>query len=132
MRPRGASILFLDDLDRVLLFLRDDYPHIKYPNRWDLPGGGVEPEETPEECIVREMREEIGIELTGFSLFEEEEFADRTEYTFWKRENLPVERLHPTEGQAWRWFAREEAAATALAFGFNATVERFYRRLPSL
>ena len=96
---------------------------------WDLPGGGVEADETPQACIVREMREEIGLQLAGFQLFEQREFPDRTEFTFWKRENLEVERLVLTEGQALRWFTREELAATPLAFGFNSTMESFYREI---
>ena len=36
----------------------------RLPNLWDLPGGKVEPNETPRECLMRELREAFGIEVT--------------------------------------------------------------------
>lgn len=45
--------------DKVLLFLRDDKHDIPAPNRWQLPGGGLEKDETPESCIKRELKEEV-------------------------------------------------------------------------
>lgn len=42
---------------RVLLGLRDA------PPIWNLPGGGVEPDEAPWDAVVREVREELDIEV---------------------------------------------------------------------
>lgn len=46
---------------KVLLLQRDDNPGIRDPNCWQLPGGGVEDGEIPDEAIKRELHEEIGI-----------------------------------------------------------------------
>ena len=50
--------------DRILTILRDDKASIPWPNMWELPGGGREGDESPLECVAREVYEELGIHLT--------------------------------------------------------------------
>jgi mutator protein MutT len=45
----------------VLLTLRPAGTHLA--GYWEFPGGRIEPGETPEACIVRELREELGVEV---------------------------------------------------------------------
>ena len=58
----GAKIvLFIGD--RLVAVLRDDLPTIPFPGQWDLPGGGREGAEGPENCALREVEEELGLRL---------------------------------------------------------------------
>jgi ADP-ribose pyrophosphatase YjhB (NUDIX family) len=55
-KPRvAAGALFVDDEDRVLLVKPT------YKQSWDIPGGYVEPGESPYQACIREVREELGI-----------------------------------------------------------------------
>ena len=58
----GCKIALICD-NKLLTILRDDIPTIPWPNVWELPGGGREGEETPFECVQREVFEELGLKL---------------------------------------------------------------------
>lgn len=45
---------------KVLLIKRKNHP---YKDKWALPGGFVDPDETPEEAAERELREETSLEF---------------------------------------------------------------------
>ena len=55
-----AACALVDADGRVLIAQRPQGKQLA--GLWEFPGGKVEPGETPEECLVRELREEIGIE----------------------------------------------------------------------
>ena len=129
MRHVGTSIIFFNSRHEVLLVLRDDKPSIACPNMWDLPGGHVEDGETPAECIVREMLEEIEVNVEGCSLFRVYEFSDRTEHVFILHAEFDIENMILHEGQMLRWFTQKETEKTSLAYGFNEVVSDFFNFL---
>ena len=130
MKRKGCSIIFINSQKQILLLLRDNIPGIPYPNMWDIPGGHVENNETPEQCIAREMKEEMDLDIKGFHLFSIIEFDDRTEYTFWEKTDLDITKIQLTEGQRLKWFTENDAKATELAYGFNQIVDDFFKKAP--
>jgi 8-oxo-dGTP diphosphatase len=56
----GCKLALLDG-ERVLVYTRDDRPDIQFPGMLDLPGGGREGNESPEDCVLRELEEEFGL-----------------------------------------------------------------------
>ena len=59
----GCKIALICD-GQILTILRDDKEDIPWPNMWELPGGGREGNETPFECVAREVYEELNIQLS--------------------------------------------------------------------
>lgn len=57
----SAKALILDKTGEKFLVVRED------KGGWDLPGGGIDWGETPEQCITREITEEMGLEVTEIS-----------------------------------------------------------------
>ena len=54
-----AACALIDADNRVLIAQRP--PAKSMPGLWEFPGGKLEPGETPEDCVLRELREELGV-----------------------------------------------------------------------
>jgi 8-oxo-dGTP diphosphatase len=63
LRTQLVAACALVDVDgRVLIAKRPAGKQLA--GMWEFPGGKVEPGETPEACLIRELDEELGIQVT--------------------------------------------------------------------
>lgn len=124
--PPGADAILLDRRGAVLMVLRDDKPTIPCPNTWALLGGYVEPGETPEQAVVREIREEIGIDLPPPQLFREYRWPECTEFIYWQWLEIAPERVALTEGQRLSYFPRDALAGLPFASHYGQVLEDFF------
>ena len=57
-----SAVALIDADGRLLLAQRPEGKSMA--GLWEFPGGKVEPGETPEDALVRELREELGVDAT--------------------------------------------------------------------
>ena len=100
-----AACALVDADGRVLLAQRPEGKQLA--GLWEFPGGKVEPGETPEECLIRELHEELGIE-TDIPCLAPLTFASHSYDDFHLLMPLFVCRrfrgiAQPREGQVLKW-----------------------------
>lgn len=115
-----AQIIFENDKGELLLYLRDNKPGIPFPGHWDLIGGHVEEGETPEQALVREVKEELNIDLKDFKFFRKYECIEgdaypNVKYIYTGKINIPLDELTLMEGDYPRYFNRDEIAGIKFA-----------------
>lgn len=108
-----AAIILENERGEFLFYLRDNKPGIPFPRHWDLFGGHVEEGETPEEALVREVKEEINYDLKDYTFFRKYECPEgdvypNIKYIFSGSINLPVSEITLLEGERVRYFTRDE------------------------
>lgn len=61
----AITAILVNEFNEILIYLRDDGngTKIKYPNQWSFLGGTVEGDESVTDCLIREMKEELELEL---------------------------------------------------------------------
>lgn len=108
-RRRAACICVRSDAETEVLLVTSS----RRPDKWIVPGGGVEPEEEPSVTATREVLEEAGvIGKLGRSLgiFENREHKHRTEvYVMTVTEELEEWEDSRTIGRKRQWFTIDEA-----------------------
>lgn len=105
-----AACALVDSDGRVLLAQRPEGKQLA--GLWEFPGGKVEAGETPEQCLIRELQEEIGIQ-TKVDCLAPLTFASHTYDDFHLLMPLYICRRYEgiargLEGQALKWVRPKE------------------------
>ena len=104
-----SAVALVDPDGRVLIAQRPENKSMA--GLWEFPGGKVEPGETPEAALIRELREELGID-TWASCLAPLTFASHSYDDFHLLMPLYVCRkwkgiVTPTEGQELKWVRKQ-------------------------
>lgn len=96
--PTSVAMAVLYQDRHFLMQLRDDIEGILYPGKWGLFGGHLEPGETPEVGLIREVKEEINHTLQEATLFKCYADSNASRYIFFAPLKVDLTALELHEG----------------------------------
>ena len=117
MELKICALGILFNNGKILLGKRSKHRR-SYPNVWDIIGGHCETGETPEQTLIRELEEEIGVTPTVFEKIETllDPNNGETYHIFVVRDWIgEPTRLQPEEHSQIGWFGIDEASKLELA-----------------
>jgi 8-oxo-dGTP diphosphatase len=117
----------IEENDRFFLTQRQPGAHLAW--MWEFPGGKIDPEESHAAALRREIREELGADVTVGEVVFTTTYAypDRTLALYFYRCGL-IGRPRPLLGQDMRWVPRAELAALGLPPADAELVELLTKR----
>ncbi len=109
------------------LLITQRYPGAHLGGLWEFPGGKRESGETFEDCLRRELREELGIEIEVLELVDTmtHEYPDKTVYLKFFRCTWKQHEPQKLGCPVFRWIEREELTE----FAFPAADARLLEKL---
>jgi len=121
----AASGIILQN-KKILLLQRSNYTK-NYPEFWGCPGGRAEKDETAEQNVIREVKEECNLNFSPTSILKTGVWQDRNFYRFLGNWNGEIE-IQELEVLDYNWFTYNEAINLKLSFDYKEVVELLYKK----
>ena len=96
-------------------------------DEWELPGGKLEPSESPQVCVAREIAEELRLQVEPSALLDTWVYCITTEVrvlivTYGCSETIEVEAVLSHEHKQLRWFPLSQVPALRMPEGYKASI----------
>lgn len=102
-------------------------------DEWELPGGKLEPGESPEQCLAREIAEELQLEIEPRALLDSWVYTiargvDVLVLTYGCVESFAAEAALSDEHKELRWFPVAELEAAKMPEGYKTSIRSWTSR----
>jgi len=121
--PTTAGIIMKGS--KIMFVRRGKEP---YKNWWDLPGGFLKEKETPEQCMIREMKEETGliVKPMKFLGFKNDQYHDeRVLGTFFLCKIVGGKERAGSDASEIRWFDKKAVPRNVAFRGIRVGLKEF-------
>ena len=125
----AAVIYSVDHSNQILISRRPD--HLHQGGLWEFPGGKVETDELPEQALCRELREELGIQVTQAQPYLQvsHDYSDKQVLLDIWQVNGFSGQPRGMEGQDCRWVALSELLGSDSGYAFPAANQAILNKL---
>lgn len=128
----AGGFLFNPGNNKILLHKRDSKTKIN-PNKWGFFGGKSENDEKPLETFIREMREELGIEISEDQIIPLCSYLNKEfntyRYVFYVESDLKKSQMQLGEGADFEWISLSDAVSYDLTDKTKKDLELFIKNI---